>query len=203
MQVKNLSRIIVLLLVVFAVRASLGQQVDFAFGVGTVTATSASNAGSNYSQQSVGGGAFPVFSGDFLFKKNFGVNGELAWRASQNTYNPYLADQPFRPLFYDFNAIWVPKLAKRASAEVMGGIGAESVRFYTEYLNCGNFSCTNYIGESHFMGHFGGGVRLYVWNNLFVRPEAHLYLIHANNDFSGPWAARLGASIGYSFGRSE
>jgi hypothetical protein len=51
------------------------------------------------------------------------------------------------------------------------------------------------------MGHFGGGLRLYVWGNLFVRPEAHFYLIHNNTDFSGPWAARYGASIGYSFGR--
>lgn len=135
--------------------------------------------------------------------KHFGVNGEIAWRAGQNTYSYLGEDQPFRPLFYDFNGVYVSKLAKRVSVELMAGIGAESVRFYQEYTSCSYYGCSNYASESHFMGHFGGGVRFYVWNNLFVRPEAHLYLIHNNNEFSGPWAARFGASIGYSFGRSE
>jgi hypothetical protein len=183
----------------FTVRIALGQQIDFAFGMGTVTATSAGNAGSDYSPQSVGGGAFPVFSGDVLLRKNLGVNGEVAWRAGQNSYT-FLADQPFRPLFYDFNGIWVPKLAKRVSAEVMAGIGAESVRFYQTTLSCGYTGCTDYSTDNHFMGHFGGGIRLYVLGNLFVRPEAHVYLIHNNNEFSGPWATRYGASVGYTFG---
>jgi hypothetical protein len=198
--VRKASRVVILFLLVFAVRVSFGQVADLAFGVGTVTATSAANAGSGYTPQSVGGGAFLAFSGDFLFKKNFGVNGEIAWRASQNTYT-FLTEQPFRPIFYDFNGIWVPKLSKHASAELMAGIGAQSVRFYQPFITCSGFSgCTNYTSTNNFMGHFGGGVRLYVWGNLFVRPEAHYYLIHNNTQFSGPWAARYGASLGYSFG---
>ena len=183
----------------FVGHAAFGQQVDFAFGMGTVSATSASDAGSSYSPQSVGGGAFPAFSGDVLFRKNFGMQGEVAWRASENTYS-FLAAQPFRPLFYDFNGIWVPPLGKHASAELMAGIGAESVRFYQTFFTCGFTGCTNYVSDNHFMGHFGGGIRFYVWGHLFVRPEAHYYLIHNNFEFSGPWAARYGASVGYTFG---
>jgi hypothetical protein len=198
---KKICTIATLCLYLFLAHAVFAQKVDIAFGVGAVTATPASSAGANYSPQSVGGGAFPAFSGDVLIKKNFGVSSEIAWRASQNHYT-FLANEPFRPLFYDFNAIWVPKLAKKTSAELMGGIGAENIRFYQTFFICGFASCTNYTSENHFMGHFGGGIRLYVFGNLFVRPEAHIYLIHNNVDFSGPWAVRYGASVGYTFGGS-
>jgi hypothetical protein len=50
------------------------------------------------------------------------------------------------------------------------------------------------------MGHFGGGVRFYFLGHAFVRPEAHLYLVHNNFEFSGARAVRVGASIGYAFG---
>ena len=44
--------------------------------------------------------------------------------------NLYGGFQPERPLFYDFNGIYAPKLGKHAAAEVMAGIGWESIRFY-------------------------------------------------------------------------
>jgi len=81
----------------------------------------------------------------------------------------------------------------------MAGIGAENIRTYGTL----NFSAisgyTNYTSDSYFMGHFGGGPVFYVYHNVFVRPEAHIYLIHNNYNFSGPWAARFAASIGYTF----
>jgi len=91
---------------------AFGQQVDFAFGLGGVTATSASHAGSNYTPQSVGGGTFPSFSGNVLIKKNFGVGGEIAWRVGTNSYLPNLVGVPFRPIFYDFDGVWEPRLEK-------------------------------------------------------------------------------------------
>jgi hypothetical protein len=42
-----------------------------------------------------------------------------------------------------------------------------------------------------------------VKGNLFVRPEAHFYFVHNNDQpigFNGGKIARYGASIGYSFG---
>ena len=81
------------------------------------------------------------------------------------------------------------------------GIGAESIRFYQNFYTCGYFSgCTNYTTSTHFMGHFGAGIRFYPFGNFFIRPEAHVYLIRNNIEFSSNYAVRYGASIGYTFG---
>jgi len=172
------------------------QQLDAAFGLNALTAPSASSASGNYSPQTLSGGAYPSFSGDFLFKGRFGVNGEVAWRASQNLY---AGVQPYRPIFYDFNGIWVPEFGKLAAAELMAGVGVESLRAYQPFYSCGFTGCTNYVSTNHFMGHFGGGLRLYLHGHFFVRPEAHLYLVRNNVEFSSGRATRFGISIGYTF----
>jgi len=171
------------------------QQFDAAFGVGTLTAPSASEASDGHLPQTLGGGTYLNFSGDFLFWKQFGVSGEATWRASQNVYGGF---QPYRPILYDFNAIYAPQ-SHRVGAELMAGIGAESLRFYQPYYNCSFTGCTNYTSSNHFMGHFGAAVRLYAIGNFFIRPEAHLYLINNNFEFSSGRATRFGVSIGYSF----
>jgi hypothetical protein len=172
------------------------QQFDAAFGVGTLTAPSASNATGNHAPESVTGGAYPVFSADILLKQQFGVSGELAWRASQNLYAGFA---PYRPLFYDFNGIYVPKLGKHAAGELSAGIGWESLRFYQGFTSCGAISCTDFVSSNHFMGHFGAGLRYYFHGHFFVRPEADLYLIRNNQEFSSPRATRFGVSLGYTF----
>jgi len=176
--------------------AAQAQQLDAAFGLGTLTAPSATTSnGLRY--PSLTGGAYPVFSADFLLKHRIGVEGELAWRASQSNYG---GNQPYRPLFYAFNAIWAPRLSKYFTAEVVAGIGGEDLRFYG-YTNCTYFGgCTNYTSSNHFMGDFGGGIRAYIWHSLFIRPEARVYLVNNNQEFSSGRSARYGVSLGYSFG---
>ena len=107
--------------------------------------------------------------------------------------------QPARPLFYDFNGIYAPKLGKHAAAELMAGIGWESIRFYQPTFVCSAITCTDFVSSNHFMGHFGGGIRYYIHGNFFIRPEAHLYLIRNNEEFSSPVATRVGISLGYTF----
>ncbi len=177
------------------------QQIDAAFGVSTITAPSSSSAlnSTNYAAQTIGGGAYPGFSFDVLLHKQLGVQTEVYWRASQNVYQGY---QPFRPIFWDVNGIWAPRISPRISGEILAGVGVQNVRFYNNYYTCSYFSgCTTYDSQSKFVGHFGGGIRFYVTKNLFVRPEAHLYLTTNNVDFSSYHAQRFGASIGYSFGK--
>jgi hypothetical protein len=179
--------------------AAQGQtQLDMAFGVGTVIGTSANNADANHFPQNVGGGAFPAFSGDFVFHRHLGIYGEVAWRASRGLYQGFI---PFRPIFYDFGAVYAPPLGKHATLEVLTGIGGESVRFYTGTVNCSFFSCTNFTSTNHFLWQIGGGARLYVWHNAFIRPEVRYYWINNNTQFSSNHATRVGASLGYSFGR--
>lgn len=179
---------------------AFGQQVDVAIGFSSLLSPSASSADSNHSPQAQGGGLYPGFSGNVMIKGNLGFNAEVAWKGSQGSYFGY---QPFRTIFYDFNGVWAPKLTKSLTAELIGGIGGENIRFYTNNLSCDPFTgiCSNYVGSNHFMGDFGGGLRYYVWHNVFVRPEARLYLIHNNVEFSSGHVLRYGVSVGYSFGR--
>lgn len=179
---------------------SFGQQLDAAFGVGTVSELSSSSTtsfpGLN-SPVSLNGGAYLNFSGDYMFYRGiFGVGGELGWRASRLDFQGI----PYRPIFYDFNGIFAPKLAKSVTAELMAGIGGEDVRFYNPAGGCG-IGCTNFVSTNHFLGHLGAGLRFYVHGNFFIRPEAHLYLVHNNDEFTSGSPARYGVSIGYSFGR--
>jgi len=185
-----------------AAGAAHAQQVDFAFGYGTVKGQPATDGdgGFTHQDQSIGGGGYPSFSGDFLFKKNFGVGAEVAWRAHENVD---IFFQPYRPIFYDVNAVFAPQLGKRAQLDVEGGIGAESLRFYQQFFQCSFTGCTNYTSSNHFLTHVGAGLRLYVTNNIFVRPEANFYFVHNNVEFSGPRVARYGISIGYSLKNKE
>ncbi len=176
--------------------AAQAQEFDVAAGVSTVSSKSATINSSGLYVPDAGGGAYPVFSGDFLFFHSFGVGGEVTWRASQGIYAGF---QPYRPILYDFNGVFAPKIG-RIQPEVQAGIGAESLRFYQQYFNCNFTGCTNYTTSSHFMGHIGGGLRFYVWHHVFVRPEAHVYLVHNNVEFSSGNLYRYGVSIGYALG---
>jgi hypothetical protein len=182
---------------VFSCSALAQQQIDVAFGINTLTAPSANEASGNHTPQSLTGGAYPSFSANILFFKNIGVQGEFAWKASRGVWQGV---QPYRPMFYDFNAIYAPKLADRTYLELLAGIGSEATRFYQPFQICDFNTCKNFVTINHFMGHFGVGMKVYPARNFFVRPEAHLYLVNDNQEFSSGRAVRYGISIGYTFG---
>lgn len=173
-----------------------GQQFDAAFGMGTVS-SGAPTTSQGLLFPSLRGGLYPSISADFLVTRRLGIEGEFAWRASQAQYGGV---EPYRPIFYAINAIWAPKLTKNITAELLGGLGGEDLRFYgnPNFNSLAGF--TNYTSSNHFMGDIGGGIRAYVWHNVFVRPEVRLYLVHNNVEFSSGHVERYGVSLGYSFG---
>ena len=186
--------------------SAFGQGIDFAFGLSTLKSASATTSeinscfnGGPCNAQQIGGGAFPGFSGDFLVHKNLGVQGEVFWRASRNNY---LGSLPFRPIMYDFNAIYAPRFG-RVGPELMAGIGALSSRFYqNQIVSCSFSGCTNYTSSNHFALHVGGGLKLYFMKSVFLRPEVHYYYVrNADVEFTSNNVLRIGASIGVSFGR--
>jgi hypothetical protein len=196
---KQTLRIAILLTLACAALASFSnsaqaQKVDVAFGVSTVEAPAANSTG-----PSLTGGTYPGFSGDVLFYHNFGIGGEIYWRASQAVYNsPLFGPIPYRPLFLDFNGIYAPKLASHAYLELSAGIGAMDTRQYCN--GCGNGYNTNYSSDKHFMGDFGAGLKLYpTHSGFFIRPEAKVYLVANNQLFSSSHSTRFGMSIGYTF----
>ena len=176
-------------------RPAQAQQFDAALGFGTLTSPAGTTDSTGTFFPAIHGGLYPSFSADVLIKHHLGVQGEFAWRARQNNYGGFA---PYRPLFFDFNGIWAPQIGKKLGAELMAGIGAEDLRFYGQ-VNCNFSGCTNYVSSKHLTEHLGAGLRYYVWGNVFVRPEAHLYFVHNNNEFSSGRAGRFGVSIGYSF----
>jgi hypothetical protein len=192
--------VVVAALFVFAAVAAQAQ-LDVAFGVNTVSGPSASSASGNYAPQNIGGGAYPTFSGDYIFWHNMGIGGMVSWRASQALWGGQL---PYRPIFYSFNGVFAPRLGKHAGVELQAGLGGENIRFYTGNTTCSYFTgCSNYQSTNHFMGHFGGGLRLYVKGNFFIRPEGYIYLVRNNFEFSGARATQYGVSIGYTWGEMK
>jgi hypothetical protein len=194
---KKLILVVTAGVVLMLASAAVAQQMDFAFGISTIQSPAYNNTNVSYPPVSLTGGIYPAISGDFLLRKHLGIMGEISWKASQGLYNGY---QPYRPIFWDFGGVYVRNVAKRAAVEVTAGIGAESTRFYTNYYNCNYLGCTPYATSNHFMGQFGGGVKLYVKGGLFVRPEARFYLVNNNVEYSSSRVLRYGASIGYTFG---
>ena len=178
--------------VLFCMPAAHAQEADIGIGFGTLTTSSNSSSGTT---QQMGGGLYPSIGVNVIMKHRIGFGGEVAWRAKQNLY---FGVQPFRPILYDFNAVWAPNLGKRATFEAMGGIGGLSSRFYTGTLSCNFVTCTDYVSSNHFLEHVGAGIRYRVWHNFFLRPEAHYYFINNNNEFSSNSAARFGITFGYA-----
>ena len=75
---------------------------------------------------------------------------------------------------------------------------SRATRIYCQ--GCGNGYNTNYSSDKHFMGDFGAGIKFYPKGGFFVRPEAKLYLVNNNLNFSSARITRFGLSIGYTFG---
>jgi hypothetical protein len=177
------------------------QKIDIGFGGSTTLAPSASScSGDCQVPQSLAGGTFLGFSGDVLFWHNLGIGAEVNWRASQgNGAYENLYGLTYRPLFYNFNAVYSPKLASHAYLELVGGVGAMGTHLY-ECDNCGIAGgATPVASSTHFDVDFGGGVKLYVHRGFFIRPEARFYWINNDTNFAGSYATRVGASIGYTF----
>ncbi|MGA3209916.1 MAG: hypothetical protein ABSD20_01335, partial [Terriglobales bacterium] len=183
---------LVLLCALFALsKSSQAQQFDFGVGASTVLAPSTSygNSSGNYTQ-TVGTGTYINFGGDFLFWHHVGIDIDGAVRANESYYNQslYGYGAPFRPVFYDFNAIWAPPLGRKLSAELVAGVGVQDIRAYG-YYNCNGFvGCTNYTSVNNFQADFGAGLRYYFHGNAFIRPEVRFYVVPNQNNASNFFA---------------
>jgi hypothetical protein len=181
------------------------QQGDVFFGGGTLLSPSPSTSELAVGNIAEKGGAYLNVGGDVVgFKRRLGFMVETSWRASQASYFSY---ETYRPILTDFNAIFQPRLGKKAGLDLFAGIGVDSTRFYVPFTtSCSYFSgCINYTSTHHFMEDLGGGIRYYVWHHFFVRPEIHYYHIHGNTDvntggFTSDNLFRAGGSIGFTIG---
>jgi hypothetical protein len=172
------------------------QKADLAIGLSTMESSGPTPGGSDQ-QPSLDGGAYPGFSGDVQVYHHVAIGGEVYWKASQGEWGGY---QPYRPLFADVNAVYALKVTNRSFLELQGGGGVLSTRFYAQNLECNFYTCVDHSNVNHFAGHIGGGFKIYAKGNFFIRPEGHLYFVKNNAEFFSGRIARLGVSVGYSFG---
>ena len=147
-------------------------------------------------------GAFGKVGGDFMITPHFGIGAETDFRFSQGAY----AGLTYRPIFYDFNAIYTPiRSSKRVVPEFQAGLGAVNTRFFYPSQYCDSFagcSSNNTFLESsnHFQVHMAAGVRFYVTPHLFVRPQVDAHYVNNFFQFGSNWVPEYSASIGWRFG---
>jgi hypothetical protein len=195
------------LVTVFAVfslsNLASAQQADAALGFGTLLSPGAASCGASGFVNYVcpeKGGLYTNLGGDVIFHRRIGVGFDATWRSGQGDFGGL--GQPYRPILYDFNAVFQPKLSKKAGLDLVGGIGWQSTRFYGYQQT---YSCyalgACYNSANHFLVDLGAGVRYYVWGHVFLRPEVRYYHIINNGDaFSSDNVFHVGASIGYTIG---
>jgi hypothetical protein len=186
-------------LVLFGGLARAQQQIDIAVGGSTLYSFKLISASEAFQPPPEKGGTYPTISAQVLLTDRLGVNAELAFRYHQGLYNGF---QNYRPVIYDFNAVYAPRLSRKMTADVMAGVGGERLIFYNSFSGCpvASSGCIAYLSSNHFLGHLGVGVRYRFWRHFFVRPEAHYYLINNNFEFHSDNLFRIGASIGYTLG---
>jgi hypothetical protein len=183
----------------FLASLAQAQQGDAMLGFGTIMSSGTCDATTSICPEK--GGLYPSVSADVVFHKRIGFNFETTWKATQG-YLGGPGGQPFRPIIVDFNALYQPKLGKRAGLDLFGGIGLQSTRYYG-YQPTGSciYFGACFTSSHHFLVDLGGGVRYYWWHHAFIRPEVHYYnILNNTNDFSSNSIIRVGASIGYTIG---
>ena len=137
-----------------------------------------------------------------MITPHFGFGGETDFKFSQGSY----AGLTYRPVFYDFNAIWMPvtKL-KRIVPEFQAGIGGVNLKYYVPQSYCDVFAgCSSgnqYLESSnHFQTHLEAGVRFYITPHVFIRPQVDAHYVNNFFQFGSNWVPEYGGSIGWSFG---
>jgi len=198
-----------LLLLFGAVKFADAQNGSVYFGLGSAYDSAAVNVTNPFTGVTANGptlgGVFLTIGGDLMVKPKLGFGAEFSFRGNQGGY----AGLNYRPLFYDFNAVYQPlgNTSNRIVPELQGGLGGVDLKFYYPQSYCDQFAgCSNYNSylesSHHFQVHFGGGVRVYVKGGIFVRPQVDVHWVNNFFQFGSNWVPEYSASVGYTFGRT-
>jgi len=149
------------------------------------------------------GGTFGKAGASFMITPHLGLGAETDFRFSQGSYTGLT----YRPMFYDFNAIWAPtgRLHKRVVPEFQAGLGGTRLSFFYPQSFCDQFagcSTSNSFVESsnHLQVHLSAGLKLYVTSHVFVRPQFDEHYVNNFFQFGSNWVPEYGAAVGWTFG---
>ena len=179
-------------------------------GFGTATDSSIGtvntlNGGVVYNAPSLDG-LFDTVGGDVIFFRNLGLGAEYTFRNSRGPY----AGLQYHPVFYDVNAVYQPLgSSRRFAPELQGGIGRAAFRFYytPQFCNSYPLGCRSNTAQAtetnHLEVHFAGGVRYYVYKDVFVRPQVDARWVRDLSYFSNSWIPEFTVAVGYTFRRKK
>ena len=198
---------------------SAQDRVDVYFGMGTARTSSHDFTDPTTGNTVAGtalGGVFGTVGGGVFLKPTYGVGAQVSWRFAQEQLNNSSSfsstgatNLGFRPIFYDFNALWTPlPKGKRVMPEFQAGFGGASLRLYdpsAQYYNYQTGRYTNFVGSSnHLQLHVAGGVRFFVKPHLFVRPGIDFHWVRNLSDQLGTNnVPEYTIAIGYSSRQSR
>lgn len=170
-----------------------------AVGGSTLFSTKLNTASQAFLPPPEKGGTYASASAQYIRKDRRGLNIEVVTRAKQGLYNGF---QRYRPVLYDVNGVFAPRLRPGLRANFLAGFGGQSLIFYNQTAPCHNGTgiCPFSVSSTHLLVHAGAGLRYTFWGNFFVRPEVHYYHVFNNTEFHSDNVFRMGASVGYTFG---
>lgn len=150
---------------------------------------------------------------NLMLWKHFGVGMEATLQPGKQTYVELPANPAFqipasrlqsRVTFYDFNGIYQPVNTKKATLQLIGGVGGTNMRFYQNFSSSsliGNYNQSQYASSSnHFNLHAGVGVQVYVNGNFFIRPEFDLHYVPNFVQFGRNAVTQEMVWVGYTIG---
>lgn len=206
------------LLLLASVQQASAQGVSAYFGLGSALDSRGTSPGcspqfildnvtANCEPANTMGGVFGVFGADFMIKPHLGVNGEYSFRFAQASYLP-VGGLNIRPAFYDFNAVYQPTSASQRFVPVVeGGIGGAKLSLYFNQQSCATPSvCANFsqvvATANHFQLHGAFGVKIYLKEDMFIKPQVDLHWVpNLNQQYGRNFVPQYTVSIGYTFGR--
>jgi hypothetical protein len=181
-------------------------QANVYFGLGTATDSSNGQSLDLFNTGTPLGtpkmtGLFADAGGGLMLTNHFGAGAQFSWRAGQGNY----AGVNYRPLFYDFNAIWQPVKTKRVVPEIQAGLGGVRVGFNANAQTCSPLTGCSTVNvgsesSSHFQTHMSVAVRLYATPHIFFRPAIDAHWVNDFFQFGSNWVPEYSLGVGYSFG---
>jgi hypothetical protein len=180
--------------------------VDFNFGVGTAHAKSSNELIDTFGDGQLFRtpalkGPFLGFGGAVLLTQRYGFGLDYTLQP----HKPDYAGLQARTSFFDVHGIYQPISTSRAALQLKGGIGLANVRFYYTQEGCSGFtgcsSQSQFLDSSnHFQLSGGVGVKVYLTDKVFVRPQLDLRYVPNFFQFGTNFVPGATVWVGYSLG---
>jgi len=129
------------------------------------------------------GGMFMGVGANLMLWKHFGVGADVTLQPGKPSYAQlpaYYVNLKSRETFYEFNGIYQPVNTKKATLQLIGGIGGANTKYYTSSSAAGQITSTTtypFGSANHFQIHAGAGVQIYLTDHVYVRPQFDFHYV--------------------------